>query len=109
MEDRGLQTARAVARDKGVPNWETLQVAERKGKRFFIRTPMGRLVSFGAWPLASGTFMDHHDEGKKKGMEGAPPGSRKSERSGNGPFLCLAHSVVAQRSAFSGARSAENR
>jgi hypothetical protein len=63
--DRSLVRAREVARQAGIRGWETLAVARQKGKRFSIRSPAGKLVSFGAWPLADGTFLDHQDEKKR--------------------------------------------
>lgn len=73
LATRRLAAARAVA--ESIPDVDagSLEVSTRKGKRFKIRSPAGKLVHFGVWRdepawLSSverregrGTFIDHQD------------------------------------------------
>ena len=59
--DRKLSSAIKIAKEKGM-NWESLEISKVSGKRFSIRSPSGKLINFGQWPLVNGTFLDHSNE-----------------------------------------------
>jgi hypothetical protein len=67
MEDRKLPVAKKIARSIGADvgariAWQSLEISDRAGKRFKIKTPSGKLVHFGQWPYnGQGTFIDHKD------------------------------------------------
>ena len=60
--DRGLSIAKEIAKKKGIKNWDTLEIAKAKNKRFSIISPSGKKINFGLWPFkGEGTFIDHGD------------------------------------------------
>lgn len=65
--DRKLETAKKIARDKKIKNWESLSVSTSKNKRFSIISPSGRKIHFGLFPFSGqGTFLDHGDAKLRK-------------------------------------------
>jgi hypothetical protein len=57
-----LEEAKAIAKNKKIENWETLNISKAKNKRFSIKSPSGKLINFGLWPFkGDGTFLDHRD------------------------------------------------
>lgn len=61
--DRKLNLVRQIAKNKGFPNWETLDNSKVKNKRFRIISPSGRVINFGLFPYKKyGSFIDHQDE-----------------------------------------------
>lgn len=64
--DRKLEQAKKIAKDKGIKNWNTLDISKVKGKRFSIITPKGKKIHFGLYPYMNGTFLDHGNEDIKK-------------------------------------------
>lgn len=60
--DRLLNKAKAIAKSKNIDNWNTLDIAKAKNKRFSIKSPSGKLINFGLWEFkGKGTFLDHND------------------------------------------------
>lgn len=57
-----LAEAKAVAKRKGIKNWDTLEISKAKNKRFSIISPSGKKTNFGQYPYKRGTFLDHGDE-----------------------------------------------
>jgi hypothetical protein len=58
-----LEQAKAIAKRKGIKNWNTLEISKAKNKRFSIISPSGKKINFGLWPYSGkGTFLDHGDE-----------------------------------------------
>lgn len=49
-----------------VQGWPGLAISTRKGKRFMIPGPDGKLIHFGQWPLKEGTFLDHGDKQRRE-------------------------------------------
>lgn len=61
--DRKLNIVRDIAKKKKIMNWETLNIATAKDKRFSIMSPSGKKINFGLYPYkGSGAFIDHKDE-----------------------------------------------
>jgi hypothetical protein len=60
--DRKLTEARKIAKNKGIKNWDTLEISKAKNKRFSIITPKGKKINFGLFPFQNGTFLDHGNE-----------------------------------------------
>ena len=59
---RGILNVISIAKKKNIKNWETLDVAEAKSKRFSIISPSGKKINFGLWPFSGeGTYIDHRD------------------------------------------------
>jgi hypothetical protein len=62
MSNRLLDEAKKIARDRGIKNWSTLELAKAKDKRFSIISPDGKKINFGLYPFkGKGTFIDHND------------------------------------------------
>lgn len=60
--DRLLGKAKIIAMKNNVLNWNTLEIAKAKDKRFSIISPSGKKINFGLWPFkGEGTFLDHND------------------------------------------------
>lgn len=59
---RNLESAKRVAKEKGIANYDTLKISNASGKRFSIKSHSGKLINFGAYPFKDGTFIDHGDE-----------------------------------------------
>lgn len=58
--DRGLSKVIAIAKKKNIKG--NIEISDREGKRFKITLPNGKIIHFGAYPYAKGTFLDHSDE-----------------------------------------------
>lgn len=61
-----LEEARKVAKNKGIKNWDTLEISKAKNKRFSIISPTGKKINFGLYPYKKGTFLDHGDKDIQK-------------------------------------------
>lgn len=59
---RNLESAKRVAKAKGIANYDTLKISNASGKRFSIKSPSGKMINFGVWPFKTGTYLDHSDE-----------------------------------------------
>lgn len=60
--DRLLGKAKIIAMKNNVLNWNTLEIAKAKDKRFSIISPSGKKINFGLWPYrGDGTFLDHEN------------------------------------------------
>jgi hypothetical protein len=60
--DRLLNKAKQVAKSRNITNWDTLDIAKAKNKRFSIVSPAGKKINFGLWPFqGKGSFLDHGD------------------------------------------------
>jgi hypothetical protein len=60
--DRLLNKAKKIAKSKSIVNWNTLEIAKAKDKRFSIISPSGKKINFGLFPFkGQGTFIDHGD------------------------------------------------
>lgn len=60
--DRLLNKAKQIAKSKNIVNWNTLELAKAKDKRFSIISPSGKKINFGLWEFkGKGTFLDHND------------------------------------------------
>jgi hypothetical protein len=60
--DRLLNKAQKIAKSKNIVNWNTLEIAKAKDKRFSIISPSGKKINFGLYPFkGQGTFIDHGD------------------------------------------------
>lgn len=65
--DRNLEDAKSRAKLLKIPNWDTLQVSNVKGKRFSIKSPSGKTINFGLFPFkGKGTYLDHRDDSIRK-------------------------------------------
>jgi hypothetical protein len=64
--DRNLWIAKERAKYQGIKNFETLNISNRKNKRFMILSPQGKKIHFGLYPFQQGTFIDHFDKTKRK-------------------------------------------
>lgn len=63
MSDRKLLLAKIIAKEKGIDNWDTLEISDAKNKRFSIISPDGNKINFGLYPFkGKGTYIDHLDE-----------------------------------------------
>lgn len=60
--NRKLNIAKKIAKEKGIKNWNTLDISNAKNKRFSIISPSGKLLNFGLYPFKNGTFIDHGDK-----------------------------------------------
>ena len=68
--DRKLNTAKNIAKNKNIKNWQTLEISDVKNKRFSIMSPSNKKISFGQFPYSgSGTFIDHKDEKIKRAWQ----------------------------------------
>lgn len=65
-DERNLTGALIMAIVNGVENWETIDVSEKKDKRFKILSPSKKIIHFGLYPFNDGTFLDHRNEHKKQ-------------------------------------------
>jgi|LakMenE18May11ns_1017448.scaffolds.fasta_scaffold9215761_2 hypothetical protein len=60
--DRLLNKAQKIAKTKNIVNWNTLEIAQAKNKRFSIISPSGKKINFGLFPFkGQGTFIDHEN------------------------------------------------
>lgn len=65
MQERGLQIVKNIAKNIGIDG--DIKVSSRKGKRFMIERPDGKLIHFGLWPYTGdGTYIDHQDDKIRK-------------------------------------------
>ena len=65
MSQRGLQIVQNIARNIGIEG--DIKVSNRKGKRFAITRPDGKVIHFGVWPYTGdGTYIEHGDDKIKK-------------------------------------------
>lgn len=61
---RKLEQAREIAKQKGL-NYQSLEISNRKGKRFSIINKYGERIHFGSYPYSKGTFLDHANTGTR--------------------------------------------
>lgn len=65
MQERGLQIVKNIAKNIGIDG--DIKVSSRKGKRFMITRPDGKLIHFGLYPFTGeGTYIDHGDDKIRK-------------------------------------------
>lgn len=63
---RKLDIAKKRAKDLNL-NWQSLDISDKKGKRFKILNKNNKWIHFGLYPYAGkGTYIDHHDENIRK-------------------------------------------
>ena len=63
-----LATVRRIAKELGING--TLEVSNKKNKRFQITLSNGTNIHFGQWPFnGRGAFIDHKDEKVKKAWQ----------------------------------------
>ena len=61
--DRLLSKTKAIAKAKNIQNWQTLNIATAKDKRFSIMSPSGKKINFGLFPFSGeGAFIDHKND-----------------------------------------------
>lgn len=65
MQERGLQIVKNIAKNIGIDG--DIKVSSRKGKRFMITRPDGKLIHFGLYPFTGeGAYIDHGDDKIRK-------------------------------------------
>lgn len=64
---RNLEYAYYNGKLSGIPNINTLQISNRKNKRFKILSPSGKYIHFGLYPYkGKGTYIDHFNPNIRK-------------------------------------------
>ena len=66
VNNRKLELVKKIARNKGIKNWDTLEVSNNKNKRFSIISPNGYKIHFGLYPYKVGTYIDHNNDTLRK-------------------------------------------
>lgn len=62
MSDRKLNIVKNIAKNKGIKNWDTINISNVKNKRFSIITPNNKKIHFGLYPYKNGTYIDHKNK-----------------------------------------------
>jgi hypothetical protein len=65
--NRNLQVVRNKAYNMHIDG--IITISKKKGKRFDITRPDGKVISFGLWKPVIGTYIDHLDEKTKEAWQ----------------------------------------